>query len=239
MNFLDTSHAAHCEYFATATVLLLRSLDIPARYITGYVVDEYNSDTESWVARNLDAHAWVEAYDERTQRWIAVESTPGRQYFTITSEDESDEGDQLFDVFYGGGDDYGDTWLGRSIGWLLSIRVSDPLNILFRVAQLPLFCVAVFLLWTKFLRPARGEDRETDIACRRMLKRADRKCKKYALVRRPSETLNQFADRIESFCTSEDTHLSQSDNQRLRVLPGWYRQFATARYRGIRPAALK
>ena len=239
VNFLATSHAAHCEYFATATVLLLRSLDIPARYITGYVVDEYNSDTESWVARNLDAHAWVEAYDERTQRWIAVESTPGRQYFTITSEDESDEGDQLFDVFYGGGDDYGDTWLGRSIGWLLSIRVSDPLNILFRVAQLPLFCVAVFLLWTKFLRPARGEDRETDIACRRMLKRADRKCKKHALVRRPSETLNQFADRIEAFCTSEHTHLSQSDNQRLRALPGWYRQFATARYRGMRPAALK
>ena len=239
INFLDTRHAAHCEYFATATVLLLRSLDVPARYITGYVVDEYNSDTESWVARNLDAHAWVEAYDEGTQRWVAVESTPGRQYLTITSTDQSDDGDGLFNVFYSGGDDYGDTWLGRTIGWLLSIRISDPLNILFRVAQLPLFCVAVFLLWTRFLRPKRSEDHDTDIASRRMLKQADRKCRKYALVRSPSETLNQFADRIEEFHASDDKHLSQADQQRLGVLPEWYRQFATARYRGMLPAALK
>lgn len=238
VNFLDTRHAAHCEYFATATVLLLRSLDVPARYITGYVVDEYNSDTESWLARNLDAHAWVEAYDEKTQSWFAVESTPGRQYLTITSDDQSDDGDGLFDVFYSGGDDYGDTFLGRAIGWLLSIRVTDPLNILFRVAQLPLFCVAVFLLWTKFLRPTRGEDRDIDIASRRMLKQADRKCKKHELVRRRSETLNQFADRIEAFCASEDKNLGQAANQRLQALPSWYRQFASARYQGMRPAPL-
>jgi transglutaminase-like putative cysteine protease len=238
VNFLDTRHAAHCEYFATATVLLLRSLDVPARYITGYVVDEYNSDDESWVARNLDAHAWVEAYDASTQRWVAVESTPGRQYLTITSDNQSDAGEGLFDVFYSGGDDYGDTFLGRLIGWLLSIRVTDPLNILFRVAQLPLFCVAVFLLWTKFLRPARGEDRDIDIASRRMLKQADRKCKKHELVRRRSETLNQFADRIEAFCTSEDQPLGQAENQRLQALPDWYRQFASARYQGMRPTPL-
>ncbi len=238
VNFLDTRHPAHCEYFATATVLLLRSLDVPARYITGYVVDEYNSDAESWVARNLDAHAWVEAYDENTQSWAAVESTPGRQYLTITSDDQSDDGDGIFDVFYSGGDNYGDTFLGRSIGWILSIRITDPLNILFRVAQLPLFCVAVFLLWTKFLRPTRGEHRDIDIASRRMLKQADRKCKKHELVRRRSETLNQFADRIEAFCASKDRHMDQSDHLSLQALPNWYRQFASARYQGMRPSRL-
>ena len=238
VNFLDTGHAAHCEYFATATVFLLRSLGIPARYITGYVVDEFDSDSEAWVARNLDAHAWVEAYDEVTQRWYAVESTPGRQYMTIASGDQLDEGDGLFNVFYAGGDDYGDTALGRVIGWLMSIRITDPLIILFRVAQLPLFCVAVFLLWTKFIRPARGEEHEADIACRRMLKRADRFCRKHELVRRNSETLNQFADRVEAFCASKNGQLKQTDHQRLHALPGWYRQFASARYQGIRPAPL-
>ncbi|MAI32201.1 MAG: hypothetical protein CMM07_11100 [Rhodopirellula sp.] len=238
VNFLETRHAAHCEYFATATVLLLRSLDIPARYITGYVVDEYNSDKEAWLARNLDAHAWVEAYDEKNKRWVAVESTPGRQYLTISSDDQSDTSDGLFDVFYSGGDDYGDTVLGRAVGWLLSIRVTDPLNVLFRVAQLPLFCVVVFLLWTRFLRPARGEDREIDIACKRMLKQADRKCKKHELVRRRSETLNQFANRIEAYFHSQDTHLGQAEAERLQALPNWYRQFASARYQGMRPAPL-
>lgn len=236
VNFLETSHPAHCEYFATSTVLLLRSLGVPARYVTGYVVDEYNSDTGRWLARNLDAHAWVEAYDDRAQRWVAVESTPGRQYLTISSNDQSIDSDGLFDVFYGGGDDYGDTVLGRAIGWLLSIRVTDPLNILFRVAQLPLFCVAVFLLWTKFLRPNRGEEHDMDIACRRMLKQADRKCKKHELVRGRSETLNQFADRIEAFHHSEDQRLGETETQLLQALPTWYRQFASARYQGMRPA---
>jgi len=236
VNFLDTGHAAHCEYFATATVLLLRSLDVPARYITGYVVDEYNADGESWLARNLDAHAWVEAYDEDTQRWIAVESTPGRQYQTISTDEQSATGDGLFDVFYSGGDDYGDTILGRALGWLLSIRITDPLNILFRVAQLPLFCVVVFLLWKKFLRPELGEDRDIDIASRRMLRQVDRTCKKHKLIRDRSETLNQFADRIEAACDAHDNSPGHADNERLNALPTWYRQFATARYQGMRPA---
>ena len=121
---------------------------------------------------------------------------------------------------------------------ILSIRVTDPLNLLFRAAQLPLFCVAVFLIWTKFLRPARAEDRDIDMASRRMLKQADRKCRKHELVRRRSETLNQFADRIEAFCVSEKKHLRECENQRLQTLPNWYRQFASARYQGIRPAPL-
>lgn len=238
VNFLNTRHAAHCEYFATATVLLLRSLGVPARYITGYVVDEYNMDDQFWVARNLDAHAWVEAYDQDTQRWLAVESTPGRQYQTITPDEQSANSDGLFDAFYSGGDDYGNSFLGRAFGWLMSIRITDPLIILFRVAQLPLFCVVVFVLWTKFLRPTRGEQHDIDIASRRMLKQADRKCKKHQLVRNQSETLNQFATRIETFCDTENTQLGEAESERLRTLPTWYREFATARYQGLRPAPL-
>jgi len=236
VQFLDTGHPAHCEYFATSTVLLLRSLGVPARYITGYVVDEFNPDGESWVARNLDAHAWVEAYDADTQRWFAVESTPGRQYQTVRADNQTADTDGLFDVFYSGGDDYGDSWLGRAFGWLMSIRITDPLMILFRVAQLPLFCVLVFLLWTRFLRPTHGEDH--DLASRRMLKQVDRQCRKHQLVRQPSETLNQFADRIEAFCDAEDSALGTKASKRLQALPSWYRQFASARYQGKRPAAL-
>src|SRR5208282_1491794 len=38
--FLLHSRSGHCEYFATATVLLLRELGIPARYAVGYAVHE-------------------------------------------------------------------------------------------------------------------------------------------------------------------------------------------------------
>ena len=236
VNFLASGHAAHCEYFATATVMLLRSLGVPARYITGYVVDEYNTDDEFWVARNLDAHAWVEAYDEQNQTWFAVESTPGRQYQTISDDSPALENEGLFDVFYTGGDDYGDSLLGRALGWLLSIRVTDPLMILFRVAQLPLFCVVVFVIWTRFVRPRSAENH--DIASRRMLKQADRQCRKHQMVRARSETLNQFADRLDAFCQTQASSLADHDLQRIQRLPEWYRQFASARYQGNRPNAI-
>ena len=120
----------------------------------------------------------------------------------------------------------------------MSIRITDPLIILFRVAQLPLFCVVFFVLWTKFLRPTRGDQHDIEIASRRMLKQADRMCKKHQLVRNRSETLNQFAARIETFCDTENTNLGETESERLRTLPTWYREFATARYQGLRPAPI-
>jgi len=236
--FLETGHAGHCEYFASATVLLLRSLGVPARYVTGYVVDEYNLQDDNWLARNRDAHAWVEAYDEQSNRWFAVESTPGRQFQTITTTEQLADTDGLFDAFYSGSDDYGDTFLGRTFGWLLSIRITDPLMILFRVAQFPLFCVVVFLLWSKFLRPTRGEEHDLDQVSRRLLRRVDRQLLKHHIIRRKSETLYQFADRIDVWCRDESQPLRTAERARLKKTPDWYRQYAEARYQGQRPAPL-
>ena len=49
--FLLEDRTGHCEYFATAGVLLLRAAGIPARYAGGYAVNEYNPLTDSWLIR--------------------------------------------------------------------------------------------------------------------------------------------------------------------------------------------
>lgn len=74
--FLTEGRKAHCEFFATGTALLLRLADVPTRYVAGYVAVERNDLGGFWIARNKDAHAWVEAYDDAQQRWVIVESTP-------------------------------------------------------------------------------------------------------------------------------------------------------------------
>lgn len=74
--FLETHHAGHCELFASATVLMLRHLGIPARYVTGCVAMEQHPSKRYWVARENTAHAWVEAYDEASRSWFLVEPTP-------------------------------------------------------------------------------------------------------------------------------------------------------------------
>ena len=51
-DFLLDHRSGHCEYFATATVLLLRKAGIPARYSTGYSVQEYDRLRKMYVIRN-------------------------------------------------------------------------------------------------------------------------------------------------------------------------------------------
>lgn len=75
--FVRERRAAHCEYFATAAAMMLRMQAIPTRLIVGYRVYEMNDDSEYYVARNRNAHAWVEAYDDASKRWWIVEATPG------------------------------------------------------------------------------------------------------------------------------------------------------------------
>ncbi len=74
--FLFETKRGHCEYFASAMVVLLRTLGIPARLVTGYVADDYSPITGYYEVRRLDAHAWVEAYFPN-YGWVAFEPTPG------------------------------------------------------------------------------------------------------------------------------------------------------------------
>jgi transglutaminase-like putative cysteine protease len=61
-NFLFENKAGHCEYFATAMVLLLRHAGIPARIVNGFLQGEYNEIGGFYAVRNSDAHSWVEAF---------------------------------------------------------------------------------------------------------------------------------------------------------------------------------
>ncbi len=66
-DFLTRNRVGHCEYFATALVLMLRSQGIPARMVIGYMTDEYNETGRFFQVRQLHAHTWVEAYLEPEQ----------------------------------------------------------------------------------------------------------------------------------------------------------------------------
>lgn len=59
--FVANSRRGHCQYFASAMVMMLRSQNIPARIVLGYKTDEYNALGGHYVVRQLHAHAWVEA----------------------------------------------------------------------------------------------------------------------------------------------------------------------------------
>jgi transglutaminase-like putative cysteine protease len=70
-----------CEHIASAFVVLMRAMDIPARIVTGYQGGERNSVDGYWIVRQSDAHAWTEVWIAG-QGWVRVDPTsavaPGR-----------------------------------------------------------------------------------------------------------------------------------------------------------------
>ncbi len=61
-DFLTKHPAGHCEYFATALTLMLRSQGIPARMVSGYKCDQWDNIGNYYQVRQLHAHTWVEAH---------------------------------------------------------------------------------------------------------------------------------------------------------------------------------
>jgi transglutaminase-like putative cysteine protease len=74
-HFLFERRAGHCEYFASAMAVMLRSLDIPSRVVTGFQGGIYNPVSGWYVVRASDAHSWVEAYLPR-RGWTTLDPTP-------------------------------------------------------------------------------------------------------------------------------------------------------------------
>jgi len=74
-NFLFVRKQGHCEYFASAMAIMLRTLGIPARIVNGFRGAEFNDITGSYLVRARDAHSWVEAYIPGIG-WTTFDPTP-------------------------------------------------------------------------------------------------------------------------------------------------------------------
>jgi transglutaminase-like putative cysteine protease len=81
--FLFTSRSGHCEYFASALTMMLRAVNIPSRYVTGFLGGRYNPYGKYIAVRQGDAHSWVEAFVDGTG-WVTLDPTPtGRASISV------------------------------------------------------------------------------------------------------------------------------------------------------------
>jgi len=73
-DFLFNSRAGFCEHYASAYVVLLRAMGVPARVVTGYQGGERNPVDDYFTVRQSDAHAWAEIWIQG-QGWRRVDPT--------------------------------------------------------------------------------------------------------------------------------------------------------------------
>jgi hypothetical protein len=81
-DFLFETKEGRCEHFATAMVVLLRSLNVPARLVSGYHVGDYDPVAHGYVYREDQAHTWVEVFVPG-YGWIPFEPTPSENEFSF------------------------------------------------------------------------------------------------------------------------------------------------------------
>ncbi len=73
--FINRSRLGHCELFATAMALMLRSQGVPTRVVNGYRGGEWDDSAESYTIRANMAHLWVEAWFPG-QGWVIFDPSP-------------------------------------------------------------------------------------------------------------------------------------------------------------------
>ncbi len=86
--FLFERRTGHCEYYASALALMSRSIGVPARVLTGYIVSDYNAMTGQYVVRESNAHAWIEA-EIAPGHWRTFDGTPPAVFHSIHEPDPS------------------------------------------------------------------------------------------------------------------------------------------------------
>jgi transglutaminase-like putative cysteine protease len=74
-DFLFESKRGHCEFYSTAMAVMLRTVGVPTRNVTGFIGGSYNRFGKFYAVRQGDAHSWVEVYID-DYGWRTFDPTP-------------------------------------------------------------------------------------------------------------------------------------------------------------------
>lgn len=202
--FLFEDRKGHCEYFATATALLLRAAGIPTRYVVGYGVDEYSDFENRYVARARHAHSWVMAWID--ERWIRIDTTPA-VWADLESENQSSL--QFISDFW--------SWLRLRSDELGDSEFTGNLDFTWIIAGL--FLVLVLSIYSRKrsqLRSTRPGDSRTEAKAQGMdspLYECIRRIEALGYTRKPGETLYSWFKRLsEEFPELTDTGIVELHN---------------------------
>lgn len=75
-DFLFNVREGHCEYFASAMAIMLRTQNIPTRIVNGFQAGQFNEKAGMYIVRQKDAHSWVEVYFPGENVWVPFDPTP-------------------------------------------------------------------------------------------------------------------------------------------------------------------
>ena len=172
-HFLFDQKKGYSEYFASAMTVMLRSIGIPARFVTGYSEGQNITGSDIYIINDSDAHGWVEVFFP-TYGWIPFEPTPGINIppvtYSIPEAEEKPMNSLTGQLLLGCEDDdeeceenYSNDKTPRSIetpkNWLSRLWDIPP-AVLFFLGILLVVTISVMVLWARYMS-AHGEPHRT------------------------------------------------------------------------------
>lgn len=128
---------AYCDYYASAMIVMLRSLGIPARLAVGFAQGDYDQEREVYYVVSADAHSWVEVYFPQ-YGWLEFEPTAAQPAIVRpTSQEGNSDADPGSEV---NPDDF------RNRGPISDQLLEDPLDEEIVGGQIPSFYINLSLL---------------------------------------------------------------------------------------------
>ena len=227
MRIFWATRSGYCEYYATLSVLLLRHLGIPARYVTGFARPEAEPGRPYAIFRRYSSHAWVEYYDG--ELWKPFDPTP--PLFVVKMERPSwlamkfevlrARSARIFHVIRDG------EWRLSLTSWQNVVQ-----NILSSTAfYVILGCIVVAIIAFQTLRTLRRRKSNTGYTQSILhwvkgLGLAEKSLARLGLVRHPGETVGAFLARCES-----ETPKTEKDRARLQAALRFLRDYENNRWR--------
>ena len=106
--FMNESKMGYCDLFASAFALEARRMGYPSRYVTGYLMDTSQLQSDgSYSIQEKHSHSWAEVYFEG-YGWIPFDATAGAE--DVTPKDQQNDPNSFFGQLK--------TWVTANIGWL-------------------------------------------------------------------------------------------------------------------------
>jgi transglutaminase-like putative cysteine protease len=99
--FLFDYKTGFCNYYATAEILMLRSLGIPARIAVGFAQGDYDEEENKFVVREKESHAWPEVFFPGIG-WVEFEPTvsqPMQEWIELSDEEGQDNSSPVSPAF--------------------------------------------------------------------------------------------------------------------------------------------
>ncbi len=219
---IEKPEVGYCEYFASGAAILLRASGVPARYVTGFVAVERNASGTFFVARNKDAHAWVEAWDPE-EGWFIVEATP--QIGVPQQRNASFFGgirDVVMFVWQEFRDRLGTGVLNATGAALFRLFQTFLLSVYGWIFLLGIAAFAAYRWIRRRAAAATGRPLSPSvIRLQQLRERADSLAREFGFERADNETVSVFAERVRA----------DGEDQELTLLAGWYREYERVRYR--------